>query len=66
VIHFEARLKPLGWSSSVDLCAADPTKLIELIEDLVELEEAGAVVADAAADARDKSEFKKNGHARWI
>jgi hypothetical protein len=21
-IHFEARLKPLGWSSSIDLCAA--------------------------------------------
>jgi hypothetical protein len=21
-IHFEARLKPLGWSSPIDLCAA--------------------------------------------
>ena len=47
---------------SADLLAgkegtADPTELIELIDDLAELEDAGAV-ADAAADARVAPEVK--------
>jgi hypothetical protein len=42
---------------------ADPTELIELIEDLAELEEAGAV-ADAAADARDVCIGRTRGCSR--
>jgi hypothetical protein len=53
---------------SADLLAgkegtADPTELIELIEDLAELKEAGAV-ADAAADARDVLDAQRCSRAR--